>query len=229
MTRHRCRTSPSPAAARLAGEYLGRLETPSLRRVLNLTGTVLHTNLGRAPLAEAALQAVTDVARGYSTLEYDLAAGKRGERHVHVEELLCRLTGGAGRHGGEQQRRGGAVGPGRPGRRQERPGFARRADRDRRLVPHPRDHGRRRGQTGRGRHHQQDPPRRLPQGHRRRHRPDPQGPHQQLPDSRLHRRGARRGAGGARQGARHPGAGRPRQRPAHGPDRPGAAARADRA
>jgi L-seryl-tRNA(Ser) seleniumtransferase len=81
------------AAARLAAEYLRALETPSLRRVLNLTGTVLHTNLGRAPLAGSALQAVVEVAGGYSTLEYDLAEGKRGERHVHVEELLCRLTG----------------------------------------------------------------------------------------------------------------------------------------
>ncbi|NJC87905.1 MAG: L-seryl-tRNA(Sec) selenium transferase [Desulfuromonas sp.] len=81
------------AVARLAAEYLHALETPSLRRVLNLTGTVLHTNLGRAPLAESVLQAVVEVSRGYSTLEYDLAEGKRGERHVHVEELLCRLTG----------------------------------------------------------------------------------------------------------------------------------------
>jgi L-seryl-tRNA(Ser) seleniumtransferase len=84
----------SPAAvARLAAAHLQTLETPSLRRVLNLTGTVLHTNLGRAPLAESALQAVAAVAQGYATLEYDLAEGKRGERHVHVEELLCRLTG----------------------------------------------------------------------------------------------------------------------------------------
>lgn len=74
-------------------QILDELETPSLRRVLNLTGTVLHTNLGRAPLAESALQAVVDVSRGYSTLEYDLAHGARGERHVHVEELICRLTG----------------------------------------------------------------------------------------------------------------------------------------
>jgi L-seryl-tRNA(Ser) seleniumtransferase len=81
------------AAARLAAAHLQALESPSLRRVLNLTGTVLHTNFGRAPLAETALAAVAAVARGYSTLEYDLAAGQRGERHVHVEELLCRLTG----------------------------------------------------------------------------------------------------------------------------------------
>ena len=81
------------AVAERAGEILLQLETPSLRRVLNLTGTVLHTNFGRAPLAEIALRAVDEVARGYSTLEYDLAEGQRGERHVHVEELLCRLTG----------------------------------------------------------------------------------------------------------------------------------------
>lgn len=74
-------------------QILDELETHSLRRVLNLTGTVLHTNFGRAPLAESALQAVVDVSRGYSTLEYDLAQGARGERHVHVEELICRLTG----------------------------------------------------------------------------------------------------------------------------------------
>jgi L-seryl-tRNA(Ser) seleniumtransferase len=80
-------------AARLAADHLRALETPSLRRVLNLTGTVLHTNFGRAPLAETALAAVQEVARGYSTLEYDLAAGQRGERHVHIEELFCRLTG----------------------------------------------------------------------------------------------------------------------------------------
>jgi len=80
-------------AARLAADHLRALETPSLRRVLNLTGTVLHTNFGRAPLAETALTAVQEVARGYSTLEYDLAAGQRGERHVHIEELFCRLTG----------------------------------------------------------------------------------------------------------------------------------------
>ena len=91
-------TAPLPdlsvtAAAALAAGHLHVLETPSLRRVLNLTGTLLHTNLGRAPLAESALAAVAEAGRGYSTLEYDLASGKRGERHGHVEELLCRLTG----------------------------------------------------------------------------------------------------------------------------------------
>jgi len=64
----------------------------SLRRVINATGVVIHTNLGRAPLAAAAL-ANARLAEGYSNLEYDLAQGARGHRHVHAERLLCTLTG----------------------------------------------------------------------------------------------------------------------------------------
>ena len=64
-----------------------------LRPVLNATGVVLHTNLGRAPLAEKALEAVKDAAQSYSTLEYDLERRARGSRYSHVEPLLCRLTG----------------------------------------------------------------------------------------------------------------------------------------
>lgn len=61
--------------------------------VINATGVVLHTNLGRAPLSRAAIQAVHDVALGYSTLEFDLERGKRGSRMLHAESLLCRITG----------------------------------------------------------------------------------------------------------------------------------------
>ena len=66
---------------------------PSLRRVINATGVVIHTNIGRSPLAPSAIEAVTEVSRGYSTLEYDTDAMARGSRHVHVERLICALTG----------------------------------------------------------------------------------------------------------------------------------------
>jgi L-seryl-tRNA(Ser) seleniumtransferase len=66
---------------------------PSLRRALNATGVVVHTNLSRAPLADAARAAVADAAEGYATLELDLATGERGSRHAHVEATLRELTG----------------------------------------------------------------------------------------------------------------------------------------
>lgn len=66
---------------------------PSLRKVINATGIVLHTNLGRAPLSGQAQQQMIEVAEGYSTLEYDPVAGKRGSRYDHVTDLLRRLTG----------------------------------------------------------------------------------------------------------------------------------------
>jgi len=67
--------------------------TPSLRRVINATGIALHTGLGRAPLCEAAIDAIVDGAHGYCSLEYDLTTGKRGKRNAHVRELLTALTG----------------------------------------------------------------------------------------------------------------------------------------
>jgi len=66
---------------------------PALRRALNATGVIVHTNLGRAPLPEAALARALEVGRGYSNLEYDLAAGGRGSRQDHVAAILRRLTG----------------------------------------------------------------------------------------------------------------------------------------
>ena len=64
-----------------------------MQAVINATGVILHTNLGRAPLSKAAIQAMQEAAAGYSTLEYDLTKGKRGSRPVHAEALLKRLTG----------------------------------------------------------------------------------------------------------------------------------------
>ncbi len=83
---------PGDLAALLQNE-LGAARTPHLRRIINATGVIVHTNLGRAPLAEAALDRVREIARGYSNLEYDLAAGGRGSRQGHVADSLRRLTG----------------------------------------------------------------------------------------------------------------------------------------
>ncbi|HSB08203.1 MAG TPA: L-seryl-tRNA(Sec) selenium transferase [Blastocatellia bacterium] len=66
---------------------------PSLRRVINATGVIIHTNLGRAPLAGSAAQAVSEVASHYSNLEYDLTRGERGQRETHCQELLARVAG----------------------------------------------------------------------------------------------------------------------------------------
>jgi len=73
--------------------WAAQAAAPSLRRVLNATGVLLHTNLGRAPLAASARAAVARVAEGYANLEFDLETGGRGSRHAHVEELLDELTG----------------------------------------------------------------------------------------------------------------------------------------
>ncbi|MGH3044396.1 MAG: L-seryl-tRNA(Sec) selenium transferase, partial [Gaiellaceae bacterium] len=83
-------------AGDLVARTVSELETrlaPRLRRVLNATGVVVHTNLGRAPLAESALARVQEVGAGYSNLEYDVAAGARGSRQDHVAAVLRELTG----------------------------------------------------------------------------------------------------------------------------------------
>lgn len=90
---------PVEGAAQAPGFFAGverrlrEAQRSGLRRVINATGVVLHTNLGRAPLAPEALAALSAVAGGYSNLEFDLDEGVRGSRHAHVEGLLARLTG----------------------------------------------------------------------------------------------------------------------------------------
>jgi L-seryl-tRNA(Ser) seleniumtransferase len=76
-----------------AKEEMAAMLLPNLRRVINATGTILHTNLGRAPLSERAQAAITGVMKGYSSLEIDLETGGRGSRYDHVTKLICQLTG----------------------------------------------------------------------------------------------------------------------------------------
>jgi L-seryl-tRNA(Ser) seleniumtransferase len=83
---------PGDLPARVEAE-IASLRQPRLRRALNATGVVVHTNLGRAPLADAALERVREVGRGYSNLEYDVTASARGSRQDHVAGSLRRLTG----------------------------------------------------------------------------------------------------------------------------------------
>lgn len=87
---------PCPSTEDLAQDarqVLASRLRPTLLPVINATGVVIHTNLGRAPLSEEALAAMWEAGQGYSNLEYSLEEGRRGSRYVHAEELLCRLTG----------------------------------------------------------------------------------------------------------------------------------------
>jgi L-seryl-tRNA(Ser) seleniumtransferase len=76
-----------------AGAWLSQRFAPTLRPVINATGVILHTNLGRAPLSRAAVDSISQTAQGYASLEYDLERGHRGHRSVHAGGLLCELTG----------------------------------------------------------------------------------------------------------------------------------------
>jgi len=88
--------SEAPTEDQLVESVLGLAAAafePSLRPVINATGVIIHTNLGRAPLSDEAIEAMAAVSRGYSNLEFDLEAGERGSRYTHLESALTRLTG----------------------------------------------------------------------------------------------------------------------------------------
>src|SRR6478609_2443126 len=89
----RRRSHSEAARPAFGGRARARARRPRLQRVLNATGVIVHTNLGRAPLAAEAIARVEEVARGYSNLEYDLTAGARGSRQDHAADILRRLTG----------------------------------------------------------------------------------------------------------------------------------------
>lgn len=89
-------TKPIPPAGtlmKLAGSRLTTWTRPTLYPVINATGVILHTNLGRAPLSPATIKAMESVARNYSTLEFNMQSGKRGSRLIHAESLITRITG----------------------------------------------------------------------------------------------------------------------------------------
>jgi L-seryl-tRNA(Ser) seleniumtransferase len=85
-----------PRLLPLFEEEIAKQVSPHLRRAINATGVVIHTNLGRSPLSERALRNLAEISQGYSNLEYDLAKGARGSRYCHVEEILLRLSGAEG-------------------------------------------------------------------------------------------------------------------------------------
>lgn len=87
--------APTPSTGEMTGRIIQRVEVllrPTLRSVINATGVIIHTNLGRAPLSEATRRAMQEAGQGYSNLEFDLENGKRGSRYDHAKALLCRLT-----------------------------------------------------------------------------------------------------------------------------------------
>ncbi|MEE8470842.1 MAG: L-seryl-tRNA(Sec) selenium transferase [Dehalococcoidia bacterium] len=88
--------NPSPSTDEIVDSVCARaqaLASPSLRPVINASGVIIHTNLGRAPLSEEATAAMSRIAKGYSNLEFDLDGGTRGSRNTHIEHILCQLTG----------------------------------------------------------------------------------------------------------------------------------------
>jgi L-seryl-tRNA(Ser) seleniumtransferase len=73
--------------------YLQSIDTPSIKPVINATGIIIHTNLGRAPMSQDAILAMDLASRGFNNLEFNLDTGVRGSRHVHIEKILCQLSG----------------------------------------------------------------------------------------------------------------------------------------
>ncbi len=164
-------------------------DRPHLRPVINATGILLNTGLGRAPLAAEAAEAVAQVARGYCNLELDLASGERGRPHDGGRAHAPPADRGRGRDGRQQQCRRDRADPSGLGGRPRGRRLAWPAHRDRRQLPPAGDLRGLGHETPRGRHDEQDPARRL----RPRDRPGDgraaAGPSEQLPDRRLHRVG----------------------------------------
>ena len=148
---------------------------PLLRPVINATGILLHTGLGRAPLAEEAVEAVSAVARGYCNLEFELEQGRAGPADLGGGTAPARADGCRGGNRGEQQRRCHGPGPASPGGGPRGDRLARTARRDRRQLPAAGDLRGLRRQAARGGHDEQDPAGRLRAGDRAPDRGHPAG------------------------------------------------------
>ena len=151
---------PELYVKRVEDHLIGKDE-PSLRAVINATGVVLHTNLGRAPLAAVARDAMARAARGYSNLEYDLEEGRRGSRYDHCVSLLCDLTGADDALVVNNNAAALVLALNTMARGPRCGGVARRARRDRWGFSHPRDPRAVRRDLGGGREHEPHPSRRF--------------------------------------------------------------------
>ena len=149
------------AVFRDAARRVEGLQGARLRPVVNATGVLLHTNLGRAPVAADALADAARVGGSYSNLEFDLATGRRGSRDAHAGALLARACGAEAGLVVNNNAAAVLLALAALARGRGRRGVAGRAGRDRRRLPRAGDHGRVGLSAGRGRHHQPHPSRRL--------------------------------------------------------------------
>ncbi len=154
------RSMPSSIATSVE-QRLNERVGPGLRHVFNMTGTIIHTNLGRAQISRAMAQAGVEAAVNPVTLEYDLDQARRGDRDAVIEPMLCALDRRRSRDRRQQQRRRAAAGAEHAGPRQIGARLARRADRNRRQLPPARHHRTLRLPHPRSRHHESHPPARL--------------------------------------------------------------------
>ena len=206
------RFSPPTCLFPLIQEGLNRQIRPRLERVINATGVVIHTNLGRSPLHPSALRHLIDISRAYSNLEYDLERGERGNRYACVEEILCRLTGAesalvVNNNAGAVLLTLNALAEGR-----EVIVSTGGIGRDRRGLSNPGCHEAKRGPAQGGRNNEPDPPHGLSKGDWTSNGAPLKGSYQQFQNHGFYLRRFDRGPGSSGQRASTPGHGGPWKR-----------------